>query len=122
LKEIIRDISERYWFEIDEIGTDWYHVHIFVWASPKISPSKIMQTLKSITAGEKLLKDICKVSEMRLNAVSISNLNYSHYVNSGKYPAACCDWDSLLFTPKHATTTKYLQYQINSTTYYLSNV
>jgi REP element-mobilizing transposase RayT len=22
LKEIIRDISERYWFEIDEIGTD----------------------------------------------------------------------------------------------------
>jgi putative transposase len=50
LKECIRGICERYWFTIDEIGTDGDHVHIFVWAAPKISPSQIMQTLKSITA------------------------------------------------------------------------
>lgn len=50
LKQTIREICERYWFSIDEIGTDWDHVHIFVWAWPKHSPSQIMQILKSITA------------------------------------------------------------------------
>jgi len=50
LKEIIHEICERYWFEIDEIWTDWDHVHLFVWAPPNLSPSKIMQILKSITA------------------------------------------------------------------------
>ena len=50
LKELIRNICERYWFSIDEIWTDVDHVHIFVGAAPKRSPSKIMQTLKSITA------------------------------------------------------------------------
>jgi putative transposase len=50
LKKSIKGICERYWFSIDEIGTDWDHVHIFVWATPKRSPLQVMQTLKSITA------------------------------------------------------------------------
>ena len=63
LKEIINEICERYWFEIDEIGTDWDHVHIFVWAPPKRAPSRIMQTIKSITAKEmfKAFPEIKKV-------------------------------------------------------------
>ena len=56
LKEIIREVSERYWYEIDEIWTDGDHVHIFVWATPKESPSKIMQVIKSITAKEMFRK------------------------------------------------------------------
>ena len=56
LKEIVRGICERYWFMIDEIWTDGDHVHLFVWAAPKRSPSKIMQTLKSITAKEMFKK------------------------------------------------------------------
>jgi putative transposase len=54
LKEIIEEICERYWFEVDEVGTDWDHVHLFIWASPSTSPSKIMQVMKSITARELL--------------------------------------------------------------------
>lgn len=52
LKRIIREICEQYWFEVEEIWTDWDHVHVFIWASPKESPSKIMQIVKSITARE----------------------------------------------------------------------
>ena len=50
LKMVIKEICERYWFTIDEIWTDGDHVHIFVWAAPKYSPSQVMQILKSITA------------------------------------------------------------------------
>ena len=56
LKQIVREVCERYWFVIDEIGTDWDHVHMFVWSAPKRSPSSIMQTLKSITAKEMFKK------------------------------------------------------------------
>ena len=50
LKQCLYEIAERYSFIIDEIWTDWDHVHIFVWAPPRIAPSQIMQILKSITA------------------------------------------------------------------------
>lgn len=50
LKYVLQEICERYEFEIDEVVTDWDHVHLFVWAAPRYSPSKIMQILKSITA------------------------------------------------------------------------
>jgi putative transposase len=52
ITEIIQEISERYWFEIDEFGTDGDHVHIFIGATGKWSPSRIMQILKSISARE----------------------------------------------------------------------
>lgn len=50
LKEILKEVCEGYWFQIDEVGTDWDHIYIFVWAPPKYAPSNIMQILKSITA------------------------------------------------------------------------
>jgi len=49
-KEICSEIGERYWFEVDAIGTDEDHVHIFVGAAPRYAPSRIMQIIKSITA------------------------------------------------------------------------
>ena len=52
LKNICFEIGERYCFEFDAIGTDGDHVHLFVGAAPKYSPSKVMQIIKSITARQ----------------------------------------------------------------------
>ncbi len=52
LKYVYFEISERYCFEFDAIGSDGDHVHLFVGAEPKYSPSKVMQTIKSITARQ----------------------------------------------------------------------
>jgi putative transposase len=35
------------YFEFDAVGTDGDHVHLFVGAEPKFSPSKVVQTIKS---------------------------------------------------------------------------
>ena len=52
IKYICSEIGERYYFDFDAIGTDGDHVHIFVGAAPRYSPSKVMQIIKSITARE----------------------------------------------------------------------
>ena len=35
LRMVLKEIGERYWFEMDEIGTDGDHVHVFVGAAPR---------------------------------------------------------------------------------------
>jgi putative transposase len=52
IKHICFEIVKRYWFEFDAIGTDGDHVHVFVGAAPKYSPSKVMQIIKSISAKQ----------------------------------------------------------------------
>jgi len=52
LKEICADISLRYEIEFLEIGTDEDHVHFLVQSVPTYSPTKIVRTIKSITARE----------------------------------------------------------------------
>ena len=52
IKSIYIEIAERYWFDFDAIGTDGDHVHVFVGAAPRYSPSKVMRIFKSITARE----------------------------------------------------------------------
>ena len=52
LKEICEEISLRYEIEFLEIGTDSDHVHFFVQSVPTYSPTKIVRTIKSITAKE----------------------------------------------------------------------
>ena len=56
LKETLREIGERYWFEMEEIGTDGDHVHLFVGGAPRYAPSRIMQIIKSISAREMFKK------------------------------------------------------------------
>ena len=46
----ILDIGKRYEYEIEEIGSDGDHVHILLSASPRESPSRIMNVIKSISA------------------------------------------------------------------------
>ena len=52
LKEICAEISLRYEIECLEIGTDSNHVHFLVQSVPMYSPTKIVRTIKSITAKE----------------------------------------------------------------------
>lgn len=52
LKEICAEIALRYEIEFLEIGTDQDHVHFLVQAVPDYSPTKIVRTIKSITAKE----------------------------------------------------------------------
>ena len=50
LKEICAEIELRYEIEFLEIGTDQDHVHFLVQSVPDYSPTKIVRTIKSITA------------------------------------------------------------------------
>jgi putative transposase len=49
LKHVCYEIGERYSLEFDAIGCDGDHVHLFVGAEPKYSPSRVMQIIKSRT-------------------------------------------------------------------------
>ena len=52
LKDICLEISNRYEIEFIEIGTDKDHVHFLIQSISAKSPSKIIQSVKSITAKE----------------------------------------------------------------------
>jgi len=55
-KSILSELSKRFYFEFEAVGTDGNHVHLFMGASPVYSPSKIVQIVKSITARELFAK------------------------------------------------------------------
>ena len=48
LKEGFQKIAKRYEFEIDTMEVREDHVHLFMTASPRYSPSRIVQIMKSI--------------------------------------------------------------------------
>jgi len=50
LKDVCLEIEDRYEIKFIEIGTERDHVHFLVQSVPMYSPSKIVQTIKSITA------------------------------------------------------------------------
>ncbi len=52
LRMICDEISLRYEIEFIEIGTDSDHVHFLIQSVPMMSPTRIIQTIKSITAKE----------------------------------------------------------------------
>ena len=52
LKEICLELSKRFEIIFIEIGTDKDHVHFLVQSIPMYSPTRIIQTIKSITAKE----------------------------------------------------------------------
>ena len=52
LKATCEEISQRYEIEFVEIGADEDHVHFLIQSVPRISPSQIVQVVKSITARE----------------------------------------------------------------------
>ena len=56
LKEVCLDIEKRYQMKFLEIGTDRDHVHFLVQTVPTYSVTKVVTTIKSITAREILRK------------------------------------------------------------------
>ena len=50
IREILKEISERYEIIIDEVGFDQNHVHIFCGAAPRMAPLRVISIIKSITA------------------------------------------------------------------------
>ena len=52
IKEICLEIGDRYEIQFVEIGTDEDHIHFLVQSVPMMSVSKIVTTIKSITARE----------------------------------------------------------------------
>ena len=52
LTKICLEIEKRYEIRFLEIGSDKAHVHFLLQSVPTYSPSKIVQTVKSITAKE----------------------------------------------------------------------
>ena len=50
VKKTIYEVAERYDFEIIELAVMNDHVHMFLSAAPKMSPSEVIQIVKSITA------------------------------------------------------------------------
>jgi len=52
LREVRMEIAARYEIIFVEIGTDQDHVHFLVQSVPSYSPTKLVRTIKSITARE----------------------------------------------------------------------
>jgi REP element-mobilizing transposase RayT len=52
LKQVCEEIQKRYDIRFLEIGADKDHVHFLLQSVPKLSPSQIIRTIKSITAKE----------------------------------------------------------------------
>jgi putative transposase len=48
--EVLKGIGERYEFQLDALGCDGNHVHVFIGAAPKNAPSRVMQVMKSVSA------------------------------------------------------------------------
>jgi putative transposase len=63
LKVVCNEIELRYEFEFLEIGADQDHVHFLVQAVPSYSPTKIVRTIKSITARE-IFKRLPKIRQV----------------------------------------------------------
>src|SRR5262249_62021095 len=52
LREACLEIAKRYALVFLEIGTDRNHVHFLIQSVPMYSPTKIVQTVKSLTARQ----------------------------------------------------------------------
>ena len=63
LKNICLEIGKRYEIHFVEIGADEDHVHFLVQSVPIMSPSRIVQITKSITA-KKIFKHHTEVKKM----------------------------------------------------------
>ena len=56
LAKACQEIEKRYDIRFLEIGTDRDHIHFLIQSVPKMSPTQIIRTVKSVTAREILLK------------------------------------------------------------------
>ncbi len=62
LRAVCKEIEERYEIVFLEVGVDKNHVHFLVQSVPSYSPTKIVRTVKSLTARE-IFKRVPKVKK-----------------------------------------------------------
>ena len=62
IKETCKGIEDRYDIHFLEIGTDKDHVHFLIQSVPRMSPTEIIRTVKSITA-KRVFKECPKVKK-----------------------------------------------------------
>lgn len=63
LKEVFQEIAERYEFEIDTMEVKEDHVHLFLTAPPRYSPSRVVQVMKSISAKVVVFREFPEVEQ-----------------------------------------------------------
>ena len=56
LYQLIREIAERYEFDVERVAIDTDYVHIFLQAPPRYSPAQIVKAIKGVTAREMFLR------------------------------------------------------------------
>jgi len=80
LRDICMDIAKRYEIHFLEIGADLVHVHFLIQTTPtiSISPSKLAQTVKSLTARE-LKKRIPEIRDQLWEAALWTN---GYFINT----------------------------------------
>lgn len=79
LKELVKEIAEEKGFEVSQIEIgEQDHVHIFVSAPPKLSPSLIVKYIKGITA-RKLFKEF---PELKAKLAKGHLWNPSYYIET----------------------------------------
>ena len=82
LKEVCIEIGKRYEIHFVEIGLDEDHVHFLVQSVPTMSPQRIVQIIKSLTAREMFKR--CKWIKRLLWGGQFWTMGY--YMNSvGRY-------------------------------------
>jgi REP element-mobilizing transposase RayT len=82
LKEVCMEITNRYEIDFIEIGVDVDHVHFLVQSVPMYSPTKIVRTIKSITAREIFIR----VPEIKKQLWGGEFWSKAYYVSTvGKY-------------------------------------
>jgi putative transposase len=75
VKEIFGRIAEEYGMTIDTMEVMEDHVHIFIEAPPRYSPSQVVQIMKSISAREPFKK--CPTLRKQLWGEELWNDGYS---------------------------------------------
>ena len=82
LKEVCLEIADRYEIDFIEIGIDKDHVHFLVQSVPMYSPTKIVKTIKSITAREIFIR----VPEVKKQLWGGEFWSKAYYISTvGKY-------------------------------------
>ncbi len=79
MRELVHQIAEDKGFTVDEFETGTMdHVHLFVTAPPKLSPSLLIQYLKGIT-GRKIMEHYPELKEQLRKG---ELWNHSYYVET----------------------------------------
>ena len=78
IKDICLEIGKRYEMHFLEIGADKDHMHFLVQSVPTYSPTKIVRTIKSITARE----IFCKIPAVKKDLWGGEFWTDGYYVNT----------------------------------------